>query len=337
MSIINRITTWTSQILTSSSLNGEFNNVVNTLNNLDGATTAWTNVKAGTLTSTGTLSVSGASTLASFSTNLFAYRRPVLQYSSGTVVNMETGLTGTSGQAQILFPDGTLRTDSTSGRINCNLAQVAALSGSAQSGLRTGTVTNNTWYAIYAVKTSDNASNFVAVADTTLPLQANYTNLNTYFGATSWVYLGLIRYGDQSGTANAILNFSQAGNFTMFKNTCTGQTDNMMGIRLAISTGGTSLTYSLSSGTGNTQIPNNITMSLWGWQSTTTAGIITTDSAAAHRYAVSVANSGANSAGQIWMPTSEGIQINSGSGANWDVNLIGFVDGALGIGSNPLL
>lgn len=53
MSLISRITTWvSSQVLTSSALNGEFNNVVNTLNNLDGATTTWTNVKTGTLSIT---------------------------------------------------------------------------------------------------------------------------------------------------------------------------------------------------------------------------------------------------------------------------------------------
>lgn len=55
MSLFNRITTWAAgQILKSSDLNGEFNNLVNGLNNLDGATTSWTNVKAGSLNVTGT-------------------------------------------------------------------------------------------------------------------------------------------------------------------------------------------------------------------------------------------------------------------------------------------
>src|SRR5205823_4004220 len=113
-----------------------------------------------------------------------------------------------AGQAQILFPDGNLRTDSTSGRINCNLAQVAALSGTAQSGLQTGTVSTNTWYAIYAVKTTDNSSNFVTVADkTNLPVQANYSTLNTNFGTNGWVYLGLVRNGDNSGATNVVLSF----------------------------------------------------------------------------------------------------------------------------------
>lgn len=47
MSIISRITTWaTNQVLTSSALNAEFNNVVNLLNNLDSGTTTWDNVNA---------------------------------------------------------------------------------------------------------------------------------------------------------------------------------------------------------------------------------------------------------------------------------------------------
>jgi hypothetical protein len=53
VSIFNRVTTWvTNQLLTSSALNGEFNNLVNTLNNLDSASTSWTNIKTTTLTPT---------------------------------------------------------------------------------------------------------------------------------------------------------------------------------------------------------------------------------------------------------------------------------------------
>lgn len=51
MSLINRITTWGTQILTSSSLNGEFDNIVNLLNNLDGATTKWDQISVANATS----------------------------------------------------------------------------------------------------------------------------------------------------------------------------------------------------------------------------------------------------------------------------------------------
>lgn len=50
MSIISRLTTWTiGQVLKAADLNGEFNNITNLLNNLDAATTTWTNVKVATL------------------------------------------------------------------------------------------------------------------------------------------------------------------------------------------------------------------------------------------------------------------------------------------------
>lgn len=49
MSLISRVTTWAlNQLVTSSALNGEFDNVVNVLNNLDAASTRWTNVDATT-------------------------------------------------------------------------------------------------------------------------------------------------------------------------------------------------------------------------------------------------------------------------------------------------
>lgn len=46
MAIIQRITTWAAlQLLKSADLNGEFNNIVNLINNVDSATTTWDNVK----------------------------------------------------------------------------------------------------------------------------------------------------------------------------------------------------------------------------------------------------------------------------------------------------
>jgi hypothetical protein len=68
MSIINRITTWTvGQLVTSAALNGEFNNMINFLNAVDGASTAWDNVKTGTLTVTGT-SILGTTTISGTTT-----------------------------------------------------------------------------------------------------------------------------------------------------------------------------------------------------------------------------------------------------------------------------
>lgn len=63
MSIISRLTTWTiGQVLKAADLNGEFNNITNLFNNLDAATTSWTNVKTGILTTTGTTTLKGTAT-----------------------------------------------------------------------------------------------------------------------------------------------------------------------------------------------------------------------------------------------------------------------------------
>lgn len=269
------------------------------------------------------------------------YRRPVLQYSSGTVVNMETGLTGTSGQAQILFPDGSLRQDSTSGRINCNLAQVAALSGAWQSGLRTGTVANNTWYAIYAVKTTDDTAKFVAVADTVLPIQSNFATLNSNFNANGWVYLGLVSYGDNKGTANAIISFTMNGNLTLFRNACSGSGTTLRGYMLATATAQVgSTTYTYSAGTSSGKIPNNISNGLIAWDVGASSGddMLLTDSANAYnidRYTGTARQQHRN----VLACVIDGFLAadNQGTSTAKDIALAGFYDNVLGVGSNPIL
>ncbi len=266
-----------------------------------------------------------------------AYRRPVLQYSSGTVANIETGIDGTSGEAQILFPDGNLRQDSTTGRINCNLAQVAALSGAWQSGLRTGTVANNTWYAVYAVKTTDNSLHFVTVADTVLPLQANYATLNSNFGTSGWVYLGLIRYGDNSGVANAILTFVQAGNTTCFRNGAAGNGNNSHGINLATTASAATLTYTYAAGTGAAQIPANITIVNYLATSGSVTGAITmNNSGSSITYQSGPATNTALNTASAFVGATEGVLV-GGTTSTHDIYLTAFIDGVLGVGSNPIL
>jgi len=272
------------------------------------------------------------------------YRRPVLQYSSGTVVNIETGINGVSGQAQILFPDGVLRTDSTTTRINCNLAQVAALSGAAQSGLRTGTVTSQTWYAIYAVKTSDNSSNFVTVADTVLPLQANYSTLNSNFGTNSWVYLGLIRVGAGVGVDTTILKFIQAGSrTTLYNSNHLGNASFAKGLLLATTAGTTTtLTYAYSAGTSGAVIPNNITIVDWVAGTATSGALAIAFSSQATTDYFGTWFNGAGGNMQISFSNKaavDGFVINRGSDSSRpaDIFIDGFIDGVLGVGSNPIL
>lgn len=332
MSLISRITTWTvNQILTSSNLNGEFNNIINLLNNIDAGTTNFTNCNS----TSSTITTATVTTLAN---TLQKYRRPVLQYNSSTVVNIETGINGTSGQLGIMFPDGTYRTDSTTGRIQCNLAQVAALTGTAQSGLRTGAVANNTWYAVYAVKSQVNTTDIVAVADTVIPTQANYATLNTNFGTNGWVFIDYVRNGDNSGSATGILSFYQVGNFTFFNNVVTGNSNNGRGIRLATSAGATSLTYTYVSGTGAAQIPSTITMAIYQASNGIEAGSLNIyDQGVSSRYA-RVAVSAA-SIYPITVPSSQGLALDTSVGGSVakDIFICGYYDGVLGVGSNPIL
>lgn len=265
------------------------------------------------------------------------YRRPVLQYASATVVNLETGINGTSGQAQILFPDGSLRTDSTAGHINFDITRNCALSGSAQSGLRaTLSEATSTWYALYAVKITD-STGFVVVGDTRLPLVANFADINTAFGANSWVYLGLIRNGDNSGTTGDILNFVQNGDTTIFIH---ANNKSLGGTLLATTASATSLTYTYAAGTGAAQIPNNvghIVINATGTPGATNRTIFQNAAGTIIYF-----NHGTNSTYTdlnvtTWVPASGGWLSTLSSAGAANISCAGFRDSVLGVGSNPLL
>lgn len=272
--------------------------------------------------------------------NYATWRRPVLQYSSATVVNLETGNNGTSGQAQILFPDGNRRTDSTSSRINFDITRNAALSGSAQSGLRSSlSEAANTWYALYAVKVTDNSSNFVVVGDTVIPVQANFSTLNSNFGTNGWVYLGEIRNGDNAGATGDILRFTMSGNKTVFRNAATGVALNVVGIRLATTASGTTLTYTYAAGTGAAQIPAHLVIGTYTGATNTDNGLGTLSQANGlnYQYAGSITGVGAMLRAND-VALADGLVCSTGSGAvGFDISLAGYVDSVLGVGSNPLL
>lgn len=283
--------------------------------------------------------------------HLMAYRRPRLRYSSATVVALETGLTGQSGQAAILFPDGNYRTDSTTTRINFDITRNAALSGTAQSGLRTTlSEANNTWYALYAVKVSDSSTNFVVVGDTLQPTQANFTTITTNFGTNSWVYLGMARNGDSSATAGDLLMFSQTGNFTVFGNKVTANTaQSGRGIRLSTTAGATSLTYSAAIGTSGNNIPatcidtimlqfalnpsGNINAQAFDTNASGffLANVYTGGSAATTSFIYNCDPASGGSNATVFMRASDA------SSVTMDLFLAGFYDSALGVGPNPVV
>lgn len=265
------------------------------------------------------------------------WRRPVLQFGSVTTVAVESGLDGTSGDIPILFPDGTVRTETSTTRTTFNITRNAVLvTSGAQSGLTGATSeATNTWYALYAVKVTDSSTLWVTVGSTVLPLQANYATLNTAYGANGWVYLGLVRNGDNSGATGDLLKFKQCGAATIFSNACTGVVVTTVGTILG-STTATSQTYTYAAGTGQAQIPANITLAYYSgaWGAGSGVGLIADSTGTFQMYRGSGALA---SIARVWTNASDGIQTQNSSSVTMDLSLIGFIDGVLGVGSNPVL
>lgn len=271
-----------------------------------------------------------------FNYALQSYRRPNLIYASSQTVNIESGIdTGTSTQLRIIFPDGFVRTDSTASHYDCNLAQNAT---PTQGGLRTGTIAANTWYAVYATSSSANSQNIICVADTVLPTVANFATLNANFGLNGWVYIGLVRVGDNESSTLAISTFTQSGNMTLFSNPLVSLGTFQPGLLLSSSTAVTSLTYTYSAGTSGNQIPNNISQAYY--QIGTTAGgggAISLTAAGGNPKWYNVTESTANRTVETgWLPASQGLT-NIGTASTTRTNVLsGFIDAVLGVGGNPL-
>lgn len=270
------------------------------------------------------------------------WRRPVLQFASASTITVESGLDGTSGNIPILFPDGSVRTANNTTHTTFNITRNAVLTTSgAQSGLRTTlSEATNTWYALYAVKVTDSSTLWVTVGDTLLPIRANYSTINTNFGTLGWVYLGLIRNGDNSGATGNIIDFAMSNNFTVFRNQCTGSAVDLAGTRLATSASSSALTYSYAAGTGATDVPNNIAIVQYGFAGTpgTNQFMRVFDSGGSVVYdRRATGGAGSQVAGMLTMGVSNGLQVAASVAGAADITLAGFYDGVLGVGSNPLL
>lgn len=320
--------------ISSSQVNTNFSDNVNTWNGLEALTKTFAKLKVDVDPATA-LEVATKQYVDHYS----IWRRPVLQYSSGSVVVVETGIDGTSGELRIVFPDGSVRTDSTNGRIQCNLAQVAALSGTWQSGIRTGTVSNNTWYSFYAVKTTDDTAKMVIVADTVIPTQANFATLNSNFGTNGWVYIGTLPNGDNSGTAGSIPKFAMAGNKVTFYNQCVTSSRNIRGVRLANTAGATSVTWSYASGTalGSAQVPGHILIGDFAVSMENTGQMSLTDSGATYNIATTYPTTGLSISYVSNSYLGEGLKNSSTASVAQGITLSGYIDGVLGPGANPLL
>lgn len=318
--------------ISSSQVNTNFSDNANVWTGLEALTKSFSALR---VDATPTTSTDVA--IKSYVDKLNAYRRPILQYSSGSQVNMETGIDGTSGEAMILFSDGTRRTDSTSGRINCTMSQTAAFSGSAQSGIDTGSVSNTTWYSFYAVKVTDSSTNFVMAASALVPTQANFSTLNSRLGTNGWVYLGVLPYGDGSAVTNAICKFGMAGNTIKLINIPSVSAANVvLGVRVANSASTNALAYTYAAGTTvGTQIPAQLRLGYW--MADVSNGVLITGSsdAALEHFINNVVGALIIENGPLEI--TQGFRNFSSSATATSLTLSGYVDGALGVGANPLL
>ncbi len=286
---------------------------------------------------------SGSGSSSSYTSVMIGYRRPRLVYVSATQVDVENN-TDTLNETKIVFPDDTSRsvTEDTATTNKYRRADITATaeftSGTEDSGLRSGvTETNNLWYGVYAVKSLVDATKFVLVIDNSTPLQVNITTINGRFGANSWVYLGVIKNGDNDAASSSILSFEQQGNFTMFTNVFEDNAGitTFPGVKMASNTGSTSLTYSYSAGLGTNDIPANIRFAVWSVETIVASGgaMLISDDGNVYRVATYSTGSGGFVEAQVWLPASEGIRLGSGS-ADHTIALGGFTDLALESNTN---
>jgi hypothetical protein len=272
-----------------------------------------------------------------------AYRRPVLTFQSVTTVDVQNN-TGTANETCIEFP-GEQRcvTENTSTTNKYRRFDITAAcqftSGTEDSGLTGATEATNTWYALYAVKSLISSSNFVICGSTNTPTQADFARLNTMFNTGGWVYLGMIRNGDNNTATGDILTFSQSGNITTFKNTASGNILAVPGVFILGSDAATNLDYTYSAGTGTVNVPMTATHVYWTFGINGASGGAgandVVDHAGTHYYH---RTSGTITfLGTVWMPASDGIKTANTNAVKQQIHLSGFIDNALGVGFNPQL
>lgn len=328
-----------STTIASAQVNTDFSDIAAVFQGLEAKTKSFSNLKVDATPASAT-----EVAIKSYVDSFMTWRRPVIQFASVTTVSVESGLDGTSGDIPMLFPDGSYRVETSTTRTTFNITRNAVLTTSgAQSGLTGATSeANNTYYALYAVKVTDSSTLWVTVGSTVFPIQANYATLNTAYGTSGWVYLGMIRNGDQGSTAADILDFTMAGNTTRFNNVVTGGNAARagVGILMATTASATSLTYTSSTGTAGAVIPSHLTLSMYTHSQS---------GGASHSVDVSASPGSKFFFGQDSLtayvvslppiPIGNGLKSTNSGGVSsqTDILLSGFVDGVLGVGSNPLL
>ncbi len=206
------------------------------------------------------------------SSDLSNYRRPNLTYVSFSTVSLE-GNTGTANETKLVFPDGNSRAvTEASGGLNkyriADITQASVWMNCAEGGERSGLQANltegtSTWYSVYGVKSqcTNGSDKFVTVISTWEPTQGFYTQLNSTFGTSGWVYLGPIRNGDNWGNPKDIIAFKQNGNVVKFSTGASSISDptvTIAGIMISSIISVANQVYTYTNTPSSSSLPTNI-------------------------------------------------------------------------------
>lgn len=269
------------------------------------------------------------------------FNRPLLRWVSATEIGLRTNKGGAPQESDILFSDGhrviAFQTGAAFTDI-FDITRTANWTTGDDGGLRPGlSESNNTWYAIYMVRTTFSS---VMVGDDTLPLQANINTLDTRYGKDRWAYLGMVRNGDNVSAPGDLLEFVNVRDRFYFLNDASdggGNFNDGKGIRLAAGTS-IDLDWAYSAGLGSTDLPGHLNLASFHVSAVHDTTNYVGNSAGTKVYI----NSGAPGFSSAFRENllvnpKEGVKIFGANSEDRAILLTGYVDNVLGLGYNALI
>jgi hypothetical protein len=302
-----------------------------------------TALTVGSVTAT-TATISSA-TITTLNAAITHYSPPDLIYIATGTVDITTN-TGTANRTCILFPDGDYRcvtenTATTNKYRRFIITDTANYtSGTEDSGLKSTFIgTNDTFYWIYAVKSQINTANYILEGTTTPALSSNYSTLDGLYGTNGWVYIGKIRYGDNSGVDNDIVAFVMHGPVMIYNSACTAGSSgrNGIGLLMANATSASSLDFTFTTGVTGKVVPSDVTH--W-WVSrninvgSTGVGNMYQAAAVGGNSYTAIGYSTNNMMQTHLVPAGINVGADGPAGSNFNFYMYGYYDGALGGGSD---
>jgi len=162
--------------------------------------------------------------------------------------------------------------------------------------------------------------------------QTNFATLNTNFGTDGWIYLGLIKNGDEGNNFSTVLDFTQTGALTIFSNAVdaadTAIAIDVTGVLRGNNASATSVSYSYVAGFASGSIPETVKLVMFtGYHDLDTLFLKNNAGTVGYGSLNTSAGQGSVSA---WMPSSGGVNLSkSGAASALTLMMVGFVDSAL--------